>query len=114
MELENIALKAFQEAFTGYQYPFESSDRILESKDTGARAYYYEKAQTLVNDEVLKQELTEFKRSLYAKLALQSMTDIERTAYRVTLLAVNNFEKRLQALADRVKSLPMKPVADSL
>lgn len=112
--MEETALKAFYEVYGAYQYPFSSADKILASKDDGYRAMYYEGAKKLVEDEVLNQELTELKRNLYAKLALQSMTDVERTAYRTTLIALVDFEKRLQSLAAMVKQIPLKRAVDML
>ena len=111
---DSVALEAFHELFSAYQYPFKSSDQLLEAQDTGARALYYERAKALTENEVLRQEITELKRGVYAQLALQSVTDVERTAYRSTLIAIVSFEKRLVALADRVKSLPFKRVVDEL
>ena len=113
-ELESITLKAFQEAYAAYKYPFASSDKLLEAKDSGYRAMYYEKAAALCTDEVLQQEIEEMRRTIYAHLALQSMTDVERTSYRATLIALVGFTKRLQALGERVKTLPMKRIVDSL
>ena len=112
--MEETALKAFYEVFNGYSYPFKSSDDILASKDEGHRAMYYEGAKKLCEDDVLKQEITEMKRNIYARLALQSMTDTERTAYRATLIAIVDFEKRLQSLAAMVKQLPMRRAVDML
>ena len=112
--MEETALKAFYEVYGGYKHPFVSADQILASKDDGYRAMYYEGAKKLVEDEVLKQELMELKRSFYAKLALQSMTDTDRTAYRATLICINDFEKRLQSLAAMVKQIPLRRAVDSL
>lgn len=114
-ELEIIALQAFKAAFSGYAYPFKSSDDILQTKDDGYRAMYYEKAKSLTENEVLLQEIENWKKTLYAKLALTSMTDMERTAYRATLISIkDDFEKRLRSLADRVKSLEIKSIPDQL
>lgn len=113
-DLDSIALEAFKDVFSGYAYPFKSSDEILRSKDDGHRAFYYEKAKSLTENDVLQQEIQEWKRNLYAKLALQSMTDVERTAYRATLIAIVDFEKRFTSLAALVHKLPLKRTVDNL
>lgn len=112
--MDETALKAFQEVFTAFEYPFQSADMLLEKMDSGARAMYFERAKTLSEDSVLQTELIEWKRTFYAKLALQSINETERTAYRTVLIGILLFEKRLLSLAARVKQLELRKIADDL
>lgn len=89
----------FESAFAAYEHPFVSSDMLLAKKTREERLMYYEKAQFLATHEVFRQEITEWKRKFYNELALQSLTDVERTALRKTLIAIQDFEKRIAALS---------------
>jgi hypothetical protein len=111
---DNTVLKAFYALYSGYEYPFASSDEILAKKDEGGRRFYFEQAKSLVESATLRQELTEWKRTLYAKLALVSMNDMERNGYRMTLLSIRDFEKRLQSLAQRADKAGHEGFADRL
>lgn len=93
--------KEFEESFKAYEHPFQSSDEILNKKEKADRQHYMELAKLLEENPVFQQELTEWKRCFYNELALRSMTDIERTALRQTLIAIQAFEKRIHSLSMR-------------
>lgn len=98
MENESVR-QEFQDAFAAYKHPFISSDMLLAEKTREERLAYYERAQFLATHDVFRQELTEWKRKFYNELALQTITDVERTALRKTLIAIQDFEKRIVSLA---------------
>lgn len=115
LERHEVVLQAFKQSFSGYDYPFKSSDDILNGIDEGQRSMYFEQAKTLIENPVLLQEIENWKKTLYAKLALTSMSDVERTAYRATLISIkDDFEKRLYSLANRVKRVEIKTNSDIL
>ena len=113
-QAQKIILDAFYALFSGYAYSFDSSDSLIEKMGEGQRKEYYLQAKVLLENQVLRQEIKEWKRQLYAHLALKAMGDMECSAYRTTLLAVNKFEKRLNRLANSHTQAPLRNFADKL
>lgn len=111
---QDAALNAFRELFSAFRYPFASSDAKLDVMESGERAMYYEKSKGLIENDVWKQEIEEWKRHFYETLALSSINDMERTAYHVVLIAIKYFEKRLTTLATRVKQVQITKLVDRL
>lgn len=101
-DVHENARQEFLAGFAVYIHPFKSSDMILAERTREERLAYYERAQFLASHDVFRQELTEWKRKFYNELALQSLTDVERTALRKTLIAIQDFEKRIASLASFV------------
>ena len=113
--LDSLIIQSLKETYAGYKQPFKSSDEILATKDSGYKEMYFEKAAALCSNDVLLQEIEEWKRTLIEQLAMEAIDETARAAYRLTLISIKeNFEKRLISLARRVKSLPVKRLVDSL
>jgi len=114
MDDQQIIDNAFYERFKGYDALFQSADERLAKSPEGERRAYYLKAQDLVMHEVLKSEIADMKRKLYNELALRANTELDRQGYRMTLIALQDFENRLSALASRYSVKPLEDFANKL
>ncbi len=114
MKAEKIVQDLFIEEFKGFDCPFEGSETKLKAMNDGQRQHYYLQAKDLWSNEVLKSELIEWKRKLYTELALRSQTELERQGYRMTLIAIQEFEKRLGSLSLLYSQKPLQSLQDRL
>ncbi|MFH2232622.1 MAG: hypothetical protein ABII13_05660 [Patescibacteria group bacterium] len=86
----------FYERYEGYTPSLEGLDKQLNDSDKRA---YYIRIKDLIGNTALQAELDEWKRKLYKELALKANNDLERQGYRMTLIAIQDFETRLRRLA---------------
>lgn len=114
LRLMTPAETLFLERFQGYEIPFTSADQRIAKMEESARKGYYLAAKNLADNEVLKLEIAEWKRKLYTELALRSEDALERQGYRMTLIAIQEFEKRLQSLGNLYASKPLQSLSDKL
>lgn len=105
---------AFYKRFQGYDCSFESQETKVQQMPTADRNGYYLKAKDLVENQAFISEIREWKRKLYTELALRSNNDLERQGYRMTLLAIQDFETRLNKLASMYGIKPLRTLQDKL
>lgn len=105
------ALQAFKEVFRGYDQPFETADGKLAMMTKEERSMYYHRVADLCTNETLKAELREGKRKLMNHLAFEANSEIERAAYRATLLWITSFEQRLMSLKQQGERHEPNPLA---
>jgi cell fate (sporulation/competence/biofilm development) regulator YmcA (YheA/YmcA/DUF963 family) len=82
----------FKKWFSGYVMPFETSDDKLFKMKEPERTEYYRQAKELLENRVFVAEMQEEVRKFMQKLAVSTTNDIERTAYRLTLKWINDFQ----------------------
>ena len=90
-----------------------ADDRIKEMPEDKRKAYWLA-AKELAENECLRLEIAEVKRRLYQELALKAEKPLEREGYRMTLMAIQSFEKRLRTLGSYYAVKPIETVADKL
>lgn len=96
-----IVLKAFKEAYNGFEQPFERADAILTKMNDAQRSMYYDEIHNVISSESFKNEVREWKRGLVDKLAMEEVTKEQRDAYRCVLIQIKEFEARLLSIAQR-------------
>lgn len=114
MEDKELIDSEFYERFNGYLHAFETSDQMLQKLSKEDRRSYCDRVRELLEHTVLKQELTEWKRGLFTHLALRTTSELEQSCYRTTLVAIQDFEKRLKSVADRGMQERFQGIADKL
>ena len=96
----------FEETFAAYQFPFDKADAMINNKDNSERNVYYQKARDIIENSTFKSEYQEIIRKFYQELAIKTVTDEERQAYRLTLKFMKDLEERFLMLASLYKQEP--------
>lgn len=89
----------FQRWFAGYIFPFDRSSELILGMYEPERMEYYRQAKELIENRAYKQEIQELIRIYYQELAIKSTSKVEQTAYRLTIKALQDLDKRFATLA---------------
>lgn len=89
----------FEDWFAGYVFPFDRSSSLILGMPEAERVEYFRQAKELRENRVYTLEIQELIRVYYQKLAVDSKTEVERTAYRLTVKALQDLDRRIQSLA---------------
>lgn len=102
---EAEAIKSvFEDRYKGYLFPFERAKEKLMEMPVAQKVEYFRAAKDILENRVYQSEIQELIRTYYQQLAVKSSGSDEATAYRLTLMALQDFDKRLRELA--VQYLP--------
>jgi len=99
----------FNKYYSGYIYPFANADyRIAQMLPTTRNEYYRQIKECIIDDNgqlkgFMLIEIDEWVRHFTKKLANETSTVEEMTAYRVNLIFCQQLEKRLKYLASKYK-----------
>lgn len=93
-----IIEKLFAKLYGTYDYPFRSSDKKIAEMKEAERTEYYRQCKELIDNRAFVQELQELVKTYYGELACQTVSKTEQNAYRLTLKALQDFEKRVRNL----------------
>src|SRR3990167_11496094 len=112
--MESEQIKNFiTEHFKGYEFPFEDANRAIEKLPGHERIEYYEEAGKIARSKVWKTELENLLRHYFSHLAFKASSEknwSEVDCYRLTVLMIQDFDKRLQTLASLAGS-PLGKIA---
>lgn len=89
----------FTRRFASFEYPFERSDAKIMSMQDAEKKEYYRQAKDLLENRVYVQEMQELIRSFYQDLSIKTVEAVDMQAHRLTLLAIQNLDKRIRGLA---------------
>jgi hypothetical protein len=78
------------------------------------RKGFYLRARELKEHDVLLLEITEMKRTLYNELALRANSELERQGLRLAMLAINEFQKRLEKVGNMYQIKPLQSLSNKL
>lgn len=102
--IEQKVADLFKESFAAYEFPFQSADQKINELDNEERQRYFRAVQEFQQSGALANEVAELTRRFYKEMAATLLDNTQITAYRVTLLFVQEFEKRMKYLAQLYKS----------
>lgn len=85
--------------FGMYVFPFDRSTETILGMSEPERTEYFRQAKDLLDNRAYKQEIQELIRVYFQELAVKSESDVERTAYRLTIKALQDLDKRMHTLA---------------
>lgn len=86
----------FKIYYPHYFYPFETANDRYMKMAKEERLIYVASIDTWLKSKAFKSEHEEIIRSFYSKLALESNDEITTAAYRITLIFMRDYEKRLK------------------
>ena len=98
-EFETKLVAIFEERFSGYRLPFNTADTEIAKLDVDAKKQYTEDAGRLLKSDLWRIELGELYRNFFHILAFSSLSEEERTAYRLTITLLDQWETRLQSIS---------------
>lgn len=93
--------KIFAEYFSGYVYPDEKADDEIQ-KLGALKEDYFRKAKSIVESEVWKNEFRGMTRHFMEQLAFRAKAEknwTEQDCYRLSIIFLQEFDKRLRNLA---------------
>lgn len=111
MNDDKLVQDAFFNRFKGYRLPKKLNLAKLPAHEKKA---YYTRCQDLVENIVFFTEFQEWKRQIFHELAMNTKTELERQGYRMTLNAIDEFEKRLRLHAGLKTNTPLKRINEML
>lgn len=98
----------FRKLFAAYDYPFERADAQIAVMPIPERKEYFLQAKNLLANPVFKLEMQELVRKYYQELAIKSNGPVEQMAYRLTLKALQDLNKRVASLSSLYSELQIK------
>ena len=100
----SVIQEQFAKEFALYEFPFEKADDKILKMDEGERKEYFRQAkEDVLESKVWSIEIQELIRVFYQELAIKTTTEVEREAYRLTLIALQKLNARMVGLAQRNK-----------
>lgn len=96
----------FDEYFAGYVYPHEDADEERKALGADRAEAYYRHAKDIVESDVWQLELRGMLRHYFSHLAFKAKGEVawsEQDAYRLTLIMLQEFDRRLRTLAGYAK-----------
>lgn len=99
------ANKIFQVYFKGFYYPFETADEEFLSMEKDEKVIYLSSVYNWVNSTAHKNESRNLIRHIYSELATKPTDQIQIAAYRLSLLFIRDYEKRMSDMANKYKEL---------
>jgi len=102
----------FERRFEHFIFPFKNADVERLKLPEPRRYKYLDEVSTWVNSEAYKTEHESMVREFYKELAIKPLTDDMITGYRLALVAIQQYEKRLSALAEEFKTTKKINVID--
>lgn len=98
-EKQSIALKAFKEAFIGFNEPFAQADEVIKKMESGERQEYILSCDAFRKSKALDIELKSLTQHFMNTLAFELCDPIDIAAYRATLIFIQKFTERLDWLS---------------
>ena len=109
--IQSLVDNSFEETFGAYEFPFDRADTKIKLMPKETRREYYRQAKELIEmSKPFKMELQECIRTFYQELAIKTVTEEERHAYRLTLKFIQDFENRFIYLAGMYRQEDDPPV----
>lgn len=96
---QKLVVYLFTKWFAGYVFPFEKLDQALMKKDFAGQNAFYLSAKNVLAEEAFSQILQEGMRKLYEKLSLSTQSEMDQTAYRLTMSWARDFELAMKLKA---------------
>lgn len=90
-----IASELFKLYYPHYFYPFETANDRYMKMTKEDKLVYAASVDVWVRSKAFKSEHEEMVRAFYQKLALESNDEVLTAAYRMTLIFMRDYEKRL-------------------
>jgi len=98
-----IIKKTFERYYGNFIYPFEKSDEVRSKLPQPAQYRYLLDVNNWMESKAYSTELEGIIRKFYQLLALKPVDDIEKTAYRLVLIFIQNYESRMLSLQNEYK-----------
>lgn len=96
--LQWVIRKTFVNEFSSFVYPYVDADQEIRKMNDDEKAKYFEMAETILNSKLFEIEMRSCVRTFYRDIALKTNNDIGIAGYRLSLLFIRSFERRLMAL----------------
>lgn len=93
------AKELFKVYFTRFFFPFLDADATYQELNATEKARYLSDVYNWVNSKAFEVETQSLIRGLYRDMAIKPFDDVGVTAYRLTLMVMQDNEKRLRRLA---------------
>lgn len=93
-----VVRKVFEKYYGNFIYPFEKVDEKRYNLSPAGQYRYLMDVNSWVESVAFKNELEELIRKFYQELSIKANDDILKTAYRLILIFLQNYESRLLTL----------------
>lgn len=100
-----VIKELFKFYFPHYFYPFETANEKFMKMTKEDKMVYGASIDIWVRSKAFKNESEEVIRSFYSKLALESNDEISVSAYRMSLIFMRDYQRRLEQFSRQYKSL---------
>ena len=93
-----VVKKTFERYYGNFIYPFDKADTVRAKLPQPAQHRYLLDVNSWTDSKAYKTEQEGMIRKYYQLLAIKPVDDIDKTAYRLLLLFIQNYENRLLQL----------------
>lgn len=102
-----FVLAVFRYYFGSFVYNFDDIDIARRKLSQPQQMRYYEEISAWVQSTAFGLEMDHWVRSLYRELATTTKTEENFAAYRLVLIVIRNYEKRLLFIAEEYKQMQL-------
>lgn len=96
-----VIKKTFERYYGNYIYPFLNADVEIEGLSDNGKLRYYEAVKDWRESKAYKIEMNSLIRKFYQELSLKTVAEESIAGYRLSLIWLQNYERRLKELADK-------------
>ena len=97
--------KIFQIYFGGFYYPFENADEKFLQMPKDEKIIYLSSVHKWTESQAYKNESQSLIRHIYGELATKPLDQLQITAYRLSLMFIRDYDKRMKDMSNKYKEL---------
>lgn len=93
--------RLFERRFRKFSYVFTTSDIEISNLTPPSRFRYFGEAKTMLDGKLWKNEIQGMIKTMIDRLALKTLSETERTAYRLAISMLDELNERVIFLASK-------------
>lgn len=111
---QKLIVWLFARWFSGYMFPFEKLDEKIAKMGMAEQNSFFLSAKNVLAEQAFEEVLQEGMRKLYEKLSLSTQSEMDQTAYRLTMSWVRDFENAMKQKAQLYRKPSITQISQQL